>query len=353
MIAQVKSLLYNVVKSTVTGIQGGTINLTDIFQDKTAQELDDLKDYLVKYDIKVTWADPRDPSQMPCIAILRNDDGEIKENIGDDMDSEDNGDSVYEYFGQPVLGDYSLNIWATNSEMREYLYQIAWYSLFINRKYLETKGLQLQRLSGGDQEGVQSPYFPDFIYLARIGFNNRMDLVMPVKYNKITNVTLGSVDLYSTNFVRNWRLQTWNKGNGPFTAAGETASYWYMTLSSGTSMSVIKSSDQIYAEPYSLKCTLTNTKGIVYQDIYNGALLQGKLVNVYCWLYSTVAGKIKISVDDGATITESSYHGGTGWEKVRVSHTVARMITRLRLSIYNTAATTTALEFYIGEIVLN
>lgn len=74
--------------------------------------------------------------------------------------------------------------------------------------------------------------------------------------------------------------------------------------------------------------------GSVSQSLVEIGRYRGQSISVWAYVFATVASRVRLRVTDGVTTTNSSYHGGTGWERLEVNgFSVGANLTELTASI--------------------
>lgn len=119
--------------------------------------------------------------------------------------------------------------------------------------------------------------------------------------------------------------------NGDF-ESGDPPSSW---TSTGSGHSFSQSTDQVKSGVYSAE--LTNGAGnnaYIYQGISSPSSYSESTMSLGCWVHCTTADRVYVSIQDynGGDYeqTNSSYHGGTGWEFLIVSRELRSSLTFLR-----------------------
>ncbi len=162
--------------------------LTKIFEDRTSAEVAEIQEFFDSATIKVLTADPREESEIPCIVIVRNEESEINNNIGDNIEEkedEDDTTKIITYEGTDFSNSYNIEIWADNTDVREMIYKVCKEALFGYRKYLNTMGLAEQNISGKDQPGVMAEYFSNFIYMSTLTLTGKTLMTREISSTKI------------------------------------------------------------------------------------------------------------------------------------------------------------------------
>jgi len=101
---------------------------------------------------------------------------------------------------------------------------------------------------------------------------------------------------------------------------------------------------------YLCKCISSGSAGSHYWTALTTPANWGGIKLTYVEpIYCTTANEVKTTIVDNAGNTASSYHGGTGWELVSVTHTVTGAPTSLKAGI-TTAGN--SITFYRGQAIL-
>ncbi len=176
---EIKYLLQNMLEDFFDKIKKKAITLEEIFQDRDQEMIADIRKMMDTKKITVLIADPRSEADLPCIAIIRNNENEAQNYFGDVAENDDEAETdftVTEIKAMQFSNDYSLEIWTTNPDVREIIYRMAKYALFIYRDQLTLAGLNNQKISGQDKQGPMSPYFPTFVYIASLNLGATNEL---------------------------------------------------------------------------------------------------------------------------------------------------------------------------------
>jgi hypothetical protein len=187
-----KYILQNIINATFLDIiSGGEDALRIVFAGRSEEDITEINKYLQddKNKVTVILGDPRDASDLPCVAIIRNNESENPCAIGGLMESEigidDEEGLIGNEYGTDFNNDYSLEVWATNTDIREILYRIVKYGILKNRTELEKKGIMEQRIGGNDRQGPMSPYFPDMVYVSSVNLTCRTSALILTKASPI------------------------------------------------------------------------------------------------------------------------------------------------------------------------
>jgi hypothetical protein len=139
----------------------------------------------------------------------------------------------------------------------------------------------------------------------------------------------GTVQLSSDgNIIQDSSFEVWERG---IAAAPDG---WVVT---GASATVAQEATLIKHGIYSAKLTRAGTDCHLSQDVYALAgktYVQGRTYTFSAWVYATVASRVRLRANDGTTTTNSSYHsGGSTWEYLTCSFTVAGGATALNVGL--------------------
>ena len=101
---------------------------------------------------------------------------------------------------------------------------------------------------------------------------------------------------------------------------------------------------------YLCKCVSASSAGTHYWTALATPANYGGIKLTYEeWIYSLAATEYKVTIVDNAGSTVSSFHGGTGWERVRVTHSVPDAPTSLTAGI---TAAGNSLAAHRGQAIL-
>lgn len=158
---------------------------------------------------------------------------------------------------------------------------------------------------------------------------------------------------YARNILDNGGFEIWQRGTS-LIGNGYICDRWEALASGGSPVYTV-SRDNTTIRPdseYSLKLNLTNAGGTSYvwirQQIEKYKDYRGRTLSVSCWVYTTGANKMRLRISDSAGSSYSSYHGGTGWEKLTVTRAIDLASTSLAVwLIYD--QNVTAEIFYLDD----
>jgi hypothetical protein len=169
---------------------------------------------------------------------------------------------------------------------------------------------------------------------------------------------LGS-DVPRANLLTNGGFEIWQRGNGPFTAAGAfTADRWQINLGAGSSLSVSRDgTNNDVASVYCAACTYTHSNvSALEQKLEYFAGLRGKQVAFSARVRTSTASAIRLRITTsgtGAATTDGSFHSGGGtYETLSVTATIGASISAVVVSVVASASCTfyvDAAMFVIGS----
>lgn len=146
------------------------------------------------------------------------------------------------------------------------------------------------------------------------------------------------------NLVKNPSFDVWENGVSAVPDA--------YTLT-GAGASVAQEATIVKVGAYSAKLTRAGTDCYITQDVYSAhgsTFVRSGVYTFGAWVYATVASRARLRVDDGVTVTNSSYHtGGSAWEWLTVTVTVGAAITTLKVGLQVNTGDTSA---YIDGLML-
>jgi len=160
--------------------------LTSIFPNRTSDERAAVLQFVRENPVKVILADPRDPAELPCYAIQRNDEIEQPQNIGDEIDEKPIDTlTAGETTGSDFSSVHTIEAWTTNTDVREFMYKIAKEIMFHNRRNFTELGCVEQSISGRDNQGMATPYIPEYVYVSSVTFSCKTLMSIDKTYNKV------------------------------------------------------------------------------------------------------------------------------------------------------------------------
>jgi hypothetical protein len=105
----------------------------------------------------------------------------------------------------------------------------------------------------------------------------------------------------------------------------------------GAGSTVSREEGIVKAGTYSAKLTRVTTNAKLTQDIQNAgghtlAYWKGRTITFGCWAYVNGASRVRLTINDGVTETDSLFHSGTpGWEYLTVTKTCSLSSTAIDL----------------------
>jgi len=81
-VTSIDDVLYDFIRDKIQEIVSDTSILDKIFEDKSVQRLEQIKQFLLSNDIRVVYHHPRDASEIPCYAIILEGSNESEQVIG-------------------------------------------------------------------------------------------------------------------------------------------------------------------------------------------------------------------------------------------------------------------------------
>lgn len=144
------------------------------------------------------------------------------------------------------------------------------------------------------------------------------------------------VSLVSRNAIKNALFTHWANG------ASSAPDNW--TLSgSGSGHSIARNTDLNRRGPYAAVITTELNETTSFSQVVNN-VYKGQSGVLSALVYCGVASRVTLKVDDGVTTaTSSANHGGTGWEILTVTHSIAPTI--------SVPATTVSVEVSTGASI--
>ena len=166
---------------------------------------------------------------------------------------------------------------------------------------------------------------------------NRFENILT--YNVPTNVILSGEGSYSSeekhnqsyvNILRNGDFESFSSGTS------SSPDGW---INSGGSPTFLRNSSYVKYGNYSLTIT-TNNVGFRQnlEDYYNVTQFREKTYTLGAWVYSNVADRVSVRINDGVA-RDSTLHTGSGWEYLKVTKTISSTATVLRPQMWITSGT--------------
>lgn len=132
--------------------------------------------------------------------------------------------------------------------------------------------------------------------------------------------------------------------------SGTTSAPTEHTLS-GTGATIARESTIVKRGTYSAGVTRVGNDATLYHDLTSYASYLGRKMTFGCWVYATVASRARISINDGSTTTNSSYHtGDSTWQFLTVTADMSTTATRIRCGMEVNTGNTTA--YFDGGILV-
>lgn len=102
----------------------------------------------------------------------------------------------------------------------------------------------------------------------------------------------------------------------------------------GVGATVAREATIVKKGTYSVKVTRVTNDVTLYYDLPQYADYKGRKIIFGCWIYATVASRVRIAISDGVGSTNSSYHAGnSAWQFITVTHNMDSSATRLRVEM--------------------
>src|SRR5262252_10669378 len=169
----------------------------------------------------------------------------------------------------------------------------------------------------------------------------------------VTNAKLGT-DTARLNLLTNGGFEIWQRGNGPFTAAGAwTADRWQTGLA-GTDTLSIQRSTTTSNSAYSAQATFTLGTGaggtylIEQLRKADGVIPCGQPVSLSIRVNASAANAVRISVGSdgtgGAGVYSSFHPGGSTWATLTATQTIPSDATFISIVIWFAASCTAYLD---------
>lgn len=112
---------------------------------------------------------------------------------------------------------------------------------------------------------------------------------------------------------------------------------------SGAGAAVSRSTTFVKVGTYVAAVQRNGADATLYHDFPDYDDYKGRKMTFACWVYATVGSRARIAISDGVGSTNSSYHtGGSGWERLTVTHDVDSSATRIRVEMQVNTGNTTA-----------
>jgi hypothetical protein len=141
------------------------------------------------------------------------------------------------------------------------------------------------------------------------------DFTLPTKELGESSITISGLN---GNLLQNSDFETWSAG------ASSAPNGWIL---SGAGASIARESTTIKLGTYSTKLTRGGSNCVLSQTFHEFkgiSYWQGKTVTFGCWVYATVANRVRLYLNDGVGETSSAFHSGDStWQYLSVSRTLA------------------------------
>lgn len=135
-------------------------------------------------------------------------------------------------------------------------------------------------------------------------------------------------------------FETWTSSTVP----GSWGTATGLTLSQ-----VTEDTGEVKYGTYACKAIVTlNTAASLPQTISNPAYYAGQELTFGVWVFCETASRVKVKIaDDSANTSSTDYHGGSGWELIKVTHAVNSAPSSLTVSV--TIASGDAITIYLDN----
>lgn len=186
----------------------------------------------------------------------------------------------------------------------------------------------------------------------------------------ITNIKFNT-EIQRYNYILNPSFDWFNydAGSGTWTNPDDNKEVfwkWYsrksgatppsFTVTTETTTPLKKSGNVNYGQSSKVDITvagLTAPRQYLEQTVFNAfAMATTGYVNAFAWVYCVTASKIKLAISNSVgNVWYSSYHGGTGWERLAVQGTVGASSSRdLVVQVGVIDADTAILTYYVDDV---
>jgi len=128
------------------------------------------------------------------------------------------------------------------------------------------------------------------------------------------------------NLMADWGdFESWQDGDS------STPDGWTLA---GTGAAVAKESTNIKFGLYAAKLTYGSATAQLYQDLTDYTDYLGATMKAGVWIKTSTASIARITIDDGAGTSNSSYHtGGGGWEFLEIERQIDPIATQIRIIV--------------------
>lgn len=143
-----------------------------------------------------------------------------------------------------------------------------------------------------------------------------------------SDVTITGSAATQENILPNSSFEAWERG---IAAAPDG---WTLA---GAGATIAQEATTIYHGVYSAKITRVGADATFVADIYSRfgkTYPRSKQITFSAWVFSATASIARLRINDGVTVSNSSYHpGGSAWAKLSVTATVGAAITALTVGL--------------------
>ncbi len=133
------------------------------------------------------------------------------------------------------------------------------------------------------------------------------------------------------NLLKNSDFESWGSG------ATSVPNSWYNI---GVNFSISRNNSIVQTGNYGATITANNT-GFRQQleDFKNITYYRGKQLTFSAWVYTTTSSRVKLRISDNTGTSDSSLHGGSGWEYIKITRTISSTATYIRPQLFITSGT--------------
>ena len=176
--------LKKILDQEVIELRNDLSKIDEIFEGADQQDIDDIKSWLAKNEIKVILGYPHDATQLPCISITLgsfNNSGTV---WGDVFSKQIDSASLNSKSETPKRGElqtniYRFSVWSELPQLTLSIFYILHYILINTKGLLVSVGIRESIMGGGDLEPAPQ-YFPTFVYLRVLTLTALAETVGPV-----------------------------------------------------------------------------------------------------------------------------------------------------------------------------
>jgi hypothetical protein len=164
---------------------------------------------------------------------------------------------------------------------------------------------------------------------------------------------LAGYDLGRQNLLVNPGFEIWQRGNGPVTTSGlYTADRWYITIGSGSSLSVQRfNGSALVGTQYSLTGTYTHSAPSIVAQKLDIPQLSNLRVSFGCWVWCSAANAVRLRVDDstsGGGTPGAFVTGDSQWHWI----TVTQLVGNVPTAVYAVVELDASCTFYLDNATL-